>query len=545
MLLVRAWPRGAGLRVPRSTDKSPPAVFRNAREQSRYPSRQPSRCRCFWLPAAARVRLELGREAADSSSAKEQAEQGRGEAHRRRLRARRRSTCRPARRPSRSPTTAPRRSPSTRCSRRRILGEAENIAPGLDGKFYAQPGAPASTRCTARAATAERGTLAVTGDRLRPARTRARLDAVAAYRSLRRARRRCSSRPRRVRRRGQGRRRREGQGAVRPGPRNLRGDRAGRRELRRPRPRDRRARGRRARREWTGFHRIEKALWVDGTLDGMATLRRQADDRRRRAPGPHPDRPARAGPDRQRRGRAARRGVEVQDHRRGGSLLAHRPRRLPGQRRRLAGRVRRRCARSSPRATPALADTIDQRFAACDTALEPYRRGDGFVSYTELTERRHPQALAGDRRARRTALAGRQDRRHLAATSTATDDLDRVSERRASAVASCDRRRRGGRRSRSAASARALDRRRRRPPSAHVPFYGAHQAGSRRRRRTGCISPRSTSSPTSRRRPARPAADVDRGRGAMTAGLPVGPGNDDPHAPPDDTGEAVGLSRRG
>ena len=28
----------------------------------------------------------------------------------------------------------------------------------------------------------------------------------------------------------------------------------------------------------------------------------------------------------------------------------------------------------------------------------------------------------------------------------------------------------------------------------------------------------------------------------MTTGEPAGPGNDDPDAPPDDTGEAVGLS---
>ncbi len=37
-------------------------------------------------------------------------------------------------------------------------------------------------------------------------------------------------------------------------------------------PRDRRARERRARRAWTGFHRLEKALWVDHSLAGMAPV---------------------------------------------------------------------------------------------------------------------------------------------------------------------------------------------------------------------------------------------------------------------------------
>ena len=50
---------------------------------------------------------------------------------------------------------------------------------------------------------------------------------------------------------------------------------------------------------------------------------------------------ARGGADRQRRRRAARRGLQVEDHRRGGALLAHRPARLRGERRRRTGRVRR------------------------------------------------------------------------------------------------------------------------------------------------------------------------------------------------------------
>jgi iron uptake system component EfeO len=35
---------------------------------------------------------------------------------------------------------------------------------------------------------------------------------------------------------------------------------------------------------------------------------------------------------------------------------------------------------------PALAKEIDQRFADVDAALEPYKRGNGWVLYGELTE---------------------------------------------------------------------------------------------------------------------------------------------------------------
>lgn len=34
---------------------------------------------------------------------------------------------------------------------------------------------------------------------------------------------------------------------------------------------------------------------------------------------------------------------------------------------------------------PVLIKTIDEQFAAVEKSLDPYRRGEGFVSYTELT----------------------------------------------------------------------------------------------------------------------------------------------------------------
>ena len=83
--------------------------------------------------------------------------------------------------------------------------------------------------------------------------------------------------------------------------------------------------------EFGGFHRIEKALWEEGTAKGSRRRGTGEESRNRRAAG---------GPDRQRRQRAAGRGLGLEDHRRGGALLAHRPGRLRGQRRRRRGGLR-------------------------------------------------------------------------------------------------------------------------------------------------------------------------------------------------------------
>ena len=66
--------------------------------------------------------------------------------------------------------------------------------------------------------------------------------------------------------------------------------------------------------EWGGFHYIEQKLWVDGTTDGL-TVVHQGSERRRRDPAePGEGRRPPAGCDRERRGRAAQRGVGVEDH---------------------------------------------------------------------------------------------------------------------------------------------------------------------------------------------------------------------------------------
>ena len=128
--------------------------------------------------------------------------------------------------------------------------------------------------------------------------------------------------------------------------------------------------------EWTGFHPIEQALWVEGTTSGHGARRRQAAGRRQGPAATGRTSRARARPDRERRRRAARRGLEVEDHRRGGALLAHRPRRLRGERRGREGRVRVR-APDRGRDDPRSRAEIDERFAAVDAALEPTARATG------------------------------------------------------------------------------------------------------------------------------------------------------------------------
>ena len=174
-----------------------------------------------------------------------------------------------------------------------ILGERENLAPGLSARLHAQPAARRATRSTARSANAQRdnGKLTVTGDRVRRTTADDALlaAAVADYRAY------VEKRDRRARRLDEARspprcaagdlaKAKELFGPTRV---PLRGDRADRRELRRPRPGDRRARQRRRRpAKWTGFHRIEQILWRDGTTKGTAPLRRRAAGRRRRRSTP-------------------------------------------------------------------------------------------------------------------------------------------------------------------------------------------------------------------------------------------------------------------
>ena len=65
---------------------------------------------------------------------------------------------------------------------------------------------------------------------------------------------------------------------------------------------------------WTGFHPIERTLWVRRTTTGTARARSEAARGRRHPGAARQDGPARGCADRERRRRAPRRGVEVEDH---------------------------------------------------------------------------------------------------------------------------------------------------------------------------------------------------------------------------------------
>ena len=309
----------------------------------------------------------------------------------------------------------------------RILGEVENLAPGLSGQFSLTLEPGRYTMYCPGGTSAERGPLVVTG--------RGRRDE-------RRRRPRRSRRYRRYVEQPDGAARRPDDAPVRRRrcrPATSRARRplyaAARVPYERiepvaesfgePRPGDRRARRRRPdgavdglppdRADALGARRRPPApaRWPTKLLDDVTTLqRRVADDR------------ARAGADRERRRRAARRGLEVEDHRRGGALLAHRPRRLRGQRRR---RARPRSVAfatwSWPRRPGAREARSTERFADVDAALEPYRRGRRLRLLHGADERPTPRALEPvDRRARRAALrrwrrsSSRHDERRAAAS---------------------------------------------------------------------------------------------------------------------------------
>ena len=327
MLLVRALARRAGARraraPPRSRTRAPVASSTRA---------GPSPLRRRWLRSARRG-CGCGSTRGASAARGRQPSSGRGDAHRRRLRRRPRSSSPPARRRSRSPTTAPPPSPSSRSSRgTRILGEVENIAAGLSRRASRSPSAGHLQDVTARAARPPTGTLDghAAGRRGRRATERRPRPRSTGYRrTSRQQTAELVDAHRGVRRRGQGRRRRQGEGALRPGARPVRA-----RSSRWPRAsatstREIDARAGDVAKATSGPASTASSRRCGSTArtrarrrsptSCVADVERAADARSRRS--------ARAGADRQRRGRAARRGLEVEDHRRGGALLAHRPRR--------------------------------------------------------------------------------------------------------------------------------------------------------------------------------------------------------------------------
>ena len=313
--------------------------------------------------------------------------------------------------------------------------------------------------------------------------------------------------------------------------------------------------------KWTGWHRLEKDLWPPtgaqpetrsaAVADQLVTDTHRARRRGRNARRHHPD------PDRQRRQGAAGRGRDRQGHRRGGALVAHRPLGLRGERRGRAGRLRgvKPVAR---RSDPALAETLDPAVRRAEDAA---RQAPAWAT-ASLLHRAEPGRDQGA--GRRGQRAGASRCRQLAGVVEPTADCDRAGRAPTAThpidpTATASSRRRPARllgrgrsaarppsrrRARSGGAARRRHRRgRRRAAERRVPLPRRRtRPASSRRPRTACTSRRSTS-------PRRPrdelvallkdwtaaAARMTAGRAAAGVGAAGGP-----QAPPDDTGEALG-----
>ena len=398
-----------------------------------------------------------------------------------------------------------------------ILGERENVVSGINGSFTLnlQPGATCSaartatrrtTACSSSPASASSGASAAGRRAAWPPRRTATAPTSSSSRAG------CSPGRRSSTRRSRAGNLAPRQGAVRADPLPLRGDRAGRRELRRPRPGDRRPRERRREpARWTGFHRIEQILWVRGTTHGTKPygdkLLRDVTTLDRRVKTL--DVPA--GAARERRRRAPERGRELQDHRRGGPLLAHRPLRLRGQRRRARSKAfellrpalvgarrrgarRRRSTRASPRS---------------QKGLDKYRRSTplGFALYSALTPAdRRALAHAVDALAEPLSTVAGEGRR---LTGRSGPVGDRGSHAGASSPRPAAARSASPRRGRRLRPRRATTTARRRRRS--IPFYGEHQAGIATAAQDRLVFGAFDLTLTDRDRARRAAARLDRG----------------------------------
>ncbi|HEY7150037.1 MAG TPA: iron uptake system protein EfeO [Gaiellaceae bacterium] len=265
----------------------------------------------------------------------------------------------------------------------RIVGEVENIAPGLSGKFSLTLSPKEYTTYCPGGDSAERGTLTVAGKEAGQASSRSRA-AIDAYRTfvtgqtallVERTRRFVA--------------------AVRAG------DVATAKSLyapaRIPYERiepvaesfgdldpaiDARA-GDVPAAQWTGFHPIEQALWVRKTTDGTSALASKllADVRalERRAKTIELEPAQIANGSVELLGEVSKSKITGEEERYSHIDLVDFEGNVDGAQAAFKA-VRPILAESNP----ALAGEIDERFAAVDEALAPYRRGQGFVSYTEL-----------------------------------------------------------------------------------------------------------------------------------------------------------------
>ena len=136
--------------------------------------------------------------------------------------------------------------------------------------------------------------------------------------------------------------------------------------------------------EWTGFHRIEKALWVDGSLDGMSPVAQKlADDvagLQELVATVELD-PARiANGATELLGEVSNSKITGEEDRYSHTDLWDFQANVDGARAAFTALQALIVSRD-----PALAEELRRRFAEVDEALDPYRTGDGFVLYTDLT----------------------------------------------------------------------------------------------------------------------------------------------------------------
>ena len=285
----------------------------------------------------------------------------------------------------------------------KILGEQENLTPGLSGGF-SLTSSRARTRSTARARPSRTGTSPS------PARPPARPG-----RATRSSLPRCSGYAGYVR----AEHRRPGQ----PHPDVLPGDRR-RATWTRPRCCTRRrasttsgsSRWPRSGAAWTpdrrpvgepghggvAVHRLppDRAAALAGQhADRGAEAVHRAGRERAAAADAGAQRPVQPAGDGERRHRPDQRGRDVEDHRRGGALLQHRPAGLPGQRRRRRWRSSA-CCSPTCSARTSLLPQIQQRDAAVQSLLARYKATPGYddTGYVEYSTVPRPSAGSCRRR---------------------------------------------------------------------------------------------------------------------------------------------------
>jgi iron uptake system component EfeO len=136
--------------------------------------------------------------------------------------------------------------------------------------------------------------------------------------------------------------------------------------------------------EWTGFHRIEKALWVDGSLDGMAPIAAElAEDVVKLQDlviTVELDPAQIANGATELLGEVSNSKITGEEDRYSHTDLWDFQANVDGAR--AAYTALQELIESQD---PALAEELSRRFAEVDEALDPYRTGDGFVLYTDLT----------------------------------------------------------------------------------------------------------------------------------------------------------------